>query len=110
MASHTSGCAASNSPLIIETKPGQKMNISLIDFNWGNKGFDISKRQCQRLYGHIVSYDSSDILEICGGSSRQNHVHTTSSHVIQIAFDDNALQQYAFLLKLQGRIISLVCT
>ena len=110
MSSHTSECATTNSPLIIETSPGQKMNISMTDFSWGDQGFDVSKMHCQRLYGHIVSYDSSDILEICGGSSRQHHVHTTSSHVIQIAFDEAALQQYTFLLKLQGKLVSwFVC-
>ena len=74
----------------------------MLDFNWGDPEFDVSKRKCQRLYGHIVSYDSSDILEICGGSSRESHVHTTTSHVIQIAFDETAMQQYTFLIKLQG--------
>ena len=100
----TSGCGTTASPLIVETNPGQRINITMTDFSWGVSGFDINKGQCQRSYGHIVTYDSSDILQICGGSIRKSHVYTTSSHVIQIAFDETALQQYTFLLNLQGSI------
>ena len=108
LSARESQCATQNSPLIIQSNPGQKINITLIDYNWGGTGFDIQRKRCQQLYGHIVSYDTSDILEICGGSTRVKHVHTASSHMIQIAFDESALQHYTFLLKIQGKTRSFI--
>ena len=108
MSSKESSCGTANRPLTIEARAGQKINITLQDFSRDSGDFNIQKINCQRLYGHLVSYDSSDILDICGGTSRQSTVHVSTSHKMQIAFDEAALERFSFLIKVEGKCSSLV--
>ena len=97
-----SECGTAATPLILQASPGQSINISLTDFNWGDSSHSLNPK-CDRLYGHIISYDSNDIIDICGGGGmREKFVHMSSYHQVQIALDESALQQAHFMINYKG--------
>jgi hypothetical protein len=97
-------CGLSEAPILIESQPGQTINITLTDFNW--KGMAFLGPKCPQTYGHLVSPDSEDILNICGGSDRVKHVHVSTSHQVQMMLLPAAASQFRFLLKIEGKILT----
>ena len=95
-----SDCGSEAAPWIIQAKPGQQINITLIDFYWGDQK---SKETCLVEYGYIIDGETSDIATICGGSDRIKHLQVSKGSMIQVALRQETLVEHRFLLEYSGR-------
>lgn len=121
-----SGCGASNSPWTVEALPGQRINITLVDFTpesskvttsrgggGGGDGFTC------RVYATIREWRRGrrrmrSSSTICGGTGRTRAVHVTSDATTEIRLIGGRRQlpgkTVNFLLKLEGQSSSLRST
>ena len=101
--SEDSSCGTSEAPWILEASPGQRINLTIIDFGWGVSHNLLNK--CPVLYGHYLDYtDDGDIIDICGGTSRMKKLVLTQSHQVQIILNEGAVQNSRFIIKYEGEI------
>ena len=77
------------------------INLTLIDFSW-DEDYSGVTRECHKTYGHILSYASDDIIQICGGRGRVQHVSLSPSHHIQVVLDESAVANAYFVIKYEG--------
>jgi hypothetical protein len=94
-------CADESHPLILQAKPGQKINISMIDFNWNPLQKDL--QGCVQRYGYII--DAEQVTNICGKTNRMKQVMVSQGHSLQIVVDKNVLTQTEFLLQYEGMFL-----
>ena len=50
------GCGLGSKPWILEAQPGQRINLTLLDFAWKERKTWIS--DCQHVYGHVLEVDN----------------------------------------------------
>ena len=104
--SRDTSCGFHKSPWIIMSKPGQQIEISLLDFSWDNKSnIDAigSPGNCRKNYGYIVDIESDDVIIICGGTLREKHIYTSRSNSVQIVLDPPLLQNHFYLISYKGK-------
>jgi tRNA uridine 5-carbamoylmethylation protein Kti12 len=102
-----SKCYDHDKPIIIETNSGQSINITLIDFAWSKRSIIKSTKSCNALYGHLMTVNT-DVIEICGTNRREQHIHLSNSHQIQIVLQREALKEVQFILKFEGICLKLL--
>ena len=103
--SRDTSCGHAKSPWVLTSQPGQRIELSLVDFSWENSSMsaDNSESQnCVQNYGYILDSESDDFVYICGGTVRKRQLYLSESHTIQVVLDPQALQKYNFLLQYQG--------
>ena len=104
--SRDTSCGFHKSPWILKSKPGQQIEISLLDFSWDNKSnVDAvgSPGNCMKNYGYIVDIESDDIINICGGTVREKYIYTSRSNSVQIVLDPLSLQNHFYLISYKGK-------
>jgi hypothetical protein len=88
-------CARAGRQLQVQARPGQQINVTLIDFMWG------SGRSGCHAYGHITDQQTGRQTTICGGQQRMNNLMLSISSTIFISVD-RLDDDERFLLKIQG--------
>ena len=110
IASRTSkqtSCGKHGSPWILESKPGQRINITLDDFSWENTTDNIGPMKCGIKYGYILDMESDDVISICGGGrNRQEHIYLSKGNSVQIVLESAVLDNSYFLIKYEGIYIT----
>ena len=99
LVSRNKSCGFHNSPWILKSKPGQQIEISLLDFSWTNTSGD---GNCFKSYGYILDVESDDVINICGGTWREKHLYRSGSNSVQIVLDQVAVQGNYFLIAYKG--------
>lgn len=104
ISSHTlksAECGNPEKPLTLEAKPGQKINISLYDFNW--KQDNRYYRKCPHSYGYVIDTKTTDVSDICGGGhERIKQLFMSEGNVVQIVFKEEMLKDMNFLIEFNG--------
>ncbi len=81
------GCGTTLCPWVIEVLPGQKVNITLLDFAWksrsGSESGTDSLQICQK-YAVIREMSQTKSITVCGSNRRESHVFTSESHELEI--------------------------
>jgi hypothetical protein len=97
------GCGSPRVPWIIKAKPGQMIDITMMDFGVvSNK--KIHDQSCV-LYGYILERSSGINHTICGSDRRQQHVYTSKSNVVEIVILPTQIRKRdnRFLLHYQSK-------
>nr|UCK81577.1 Gal-binding and CUB domains containing receptor 2 [Arenicola marina] len=80
-------CGSPHAPLVIRGSPGQRINISLVDFGWSvSDGFDqaiLDNVKCEP-YGYVAERELGINKTICGGGRRQQHLHLSATSKVEI--------------------------
>ena len=92
-------CGFHGSPWILEAKPGQRINISLIDFGWSQNP---TPTGCNKKYGYIIDTKTDDIINICGGLERERLLYVSDGHRVQLVLEIQANRDSRFLIKYEG--------
>ena len=100
MAVISTNCGVTDYPWTLETKPGQKINLTLTYFQWASVNEDVTG--CAPKLGYLFDLQSDGIVNICGSSSRVTHLHTTEGHKIQVLLDKATLQDAYFFIRYEG--------
>ena len=100
----SSGCGSEAAPWVIQGKPGQQIEVSLIDFYWDDKIGDNKNNQdtCAIEYGYIVDGETSNMATICGGSKRTKHLQVSAGDMIQVVIKHDIVDEYRFILEYSG--------
>nr|UCK81579.1 Gal-binding and CUB domains containing receptor 12 [Arenicola marina] len=79
------GCGSNSSPWTIEGAPGQRVNISMLDFAYTptSSGAKASTMTCEP-YGYIVERKLGINRTVCGGVARRSHVYMSASSAVEI--------------------------
>lgn len=94
-----SGCGFNDSPLILEAKPGQTIQIDMFDFSWSPD----SSSHCKYNYGYVLDMQTDDVIKMCGGSqTRDKHLYSSMGHQVQVLFEGNVLESHRLLLAFKG--------
>ena len=109
MASNVSlstGCGTPNRPFLLRAQPGQKINITLMDFSVTStkNARDNSGDSC-RVYAVIEDPLTQKRHTICGGRrERVRHEYTSSNNTLEIRIipKHNKNDAHYFLLQWQG--------
>ena len=109
------GCGSTNSPWKIQGKPGQRWNITLMDFSRikNNKNMTSSESKAHAPYSHCHVYaiikdkSVSKSVTVCGGSPaqvRERSIFLSESHQLEIRMMIGKPERDSgqFLLKYQG--------
>ncbi len=98
-------CGSPQSPWVIEGAPGQRIDLSLVNFGWTVSGNNQSTGGACQLFGHIIERSLNINRSLCGGSTRESHLYTSMSNVIEIHVLSVALRHAKsnFLLKYSGK-------
>lgn len=94
-----SHCGHGNNPLVLEALQGQGINITLYDFSWYQHRM---AQGCVSLYGRILTTDTNDIVDICGGSVKEKMVFTSTTSQVQVIIEENLDSESRFMLKVEG--------
>ena len=103
--SEESKCGEETTPLNLEGKQGQQINISMLDFNWkpesgGEQSFHHHK--CPVRYGYIIDTDDNAVIDLCGGTKREKHVYLSKGSSLQIVITTDVNTR--FMLSYNGNI------
>ena len=96
-----SSCGTHNSPWVLEAKLGQKIKVELQDFSWDPEA--TNHIGCGVKYGYILDVGTDDIINICGGTTRENELYTSTGNRLQIVLESNDKQK-RFLLRYKGKL------
>ena len=99
--SKETSCGLTESPWILEAETGQKVNLTLMYFNWHDQ--EEGGSPCSTKLGYLFDLDSEDIVNICGSTSHTSHLHTTEGNRVQLLLDKAALADSHFIIKYEGR-------
>ena len=105
------GCGSPRVPWIIKAKPGQVIEVTMMDFGVASNKH-LNGHDCPVLYGYIVDKAADVNKTICGSDERQQHVYTSRSNVIQIVIlpTHSRRGDSRFLLHYQSkRVCACVC-
>ena len=98
----------SNCPWVIQVAPGQRINITLLDF--GVYGLKKGSPGGQSVYCNRYAQirDLSQNTPICAGRVREKNVYVSKSNRVEITLlrPDRSQVQPQFLLKYQGKVHS----
>ncbi len=100
-----SNCGSPQSPWVIEGAPGQRIDLSMVNFGWTASSNNQSTGGACQLFGHIIERSLNINRSLCGGSTRESHLYTSMSNVIEIHVLSVALRHAKsnFLLKYSGK-------
>lgn len=106
------GCGTSEYPWAIQMKPGQRVNVTLLDFggpSGASRTSDLPTdgvgRVC-RVYATIREGSGNRrSVTICGGQGRVRHVHISQGNLIEIRLitTNHPTRPVHFLLRYEGR-------
>ncbi len=98
-------CGSPQSPWVIEGAPGQRIDLSVVNFAWTASSNNRSTGGACQLFGHIIERSLNINRSLCGGPTRESHLYTSMSHVIEIHVTPLNLRQAKgnFLLKYSGK-------
>ena len=100
----TKGCGSSNSPWIISAKPGQTINISIVDFSAESTKSNMVT--CPAVYGYIRERALGINHTICGGRHREGALYTSKTNTVEIQIlSRNTRGDRNFLLKYSGSTV-----
>ncbi len=77
-------CGSPQSPWVIEGAPGQRIDLSVVNFGWTAPSNNQSTGGACQLFGHIIERSLNIKRSLCGGSTRESHLYTSMSNVIEI--------------------------
>ena len=103
------GCGTTLCPWVIEVLPGQKVNITLLDFGWQSRsGTDSSVDSLQicQKYAEIREMSKTKSVTVCGSARRESHIFTSTTHELEVYLSPKAsLDGHTnhFLIKYEGR-------
>ena len=99
------GCGQESTPIVLEAKEQQRINISFIDFNWKVMSRDDSPVRCPINYGHMIDMVTNDIVPLCGGLVRERQLFMSKGHRVQLILSDNGqgVDHSNFLLAFKGK-------
>lgn len=100
-------CGGSDTPWLIEALPGQRINITLLDFG---------VQRPEKLPQYSSSFDSIEVCQkyavikeqtrttvVCGGRNRYHHEYLSNSNVLEIQIENRRSNPHYFLMKYEGK-------
>ena len=102
--SRDTSCGFHGTPWLIQARPGQRINLTLIDFAWTNG----SVSGCSQRYGYILDTESDDVINICGGMQRKRALYLSSGYSLQVVLDENSAKKFQFLIQFEGEF-AFIC-
>ncbi len=100
---HKTGCGTHRAPWRVEAEPGQRINISMLDFGWRSEEFQSTPGtpKCS-TYGYVLERTLGINKTICGGTSRQRQAYLSSSSSVDIVITTTDQDTFNFLLSIEG--------
>ena len=107
--SFTTWCGtSSDTPWLIEALPGQRINITLLDFGVYTPEGDSSYGEsfngvevCQK-YAVVREKIPERSTVLCGGRARERQVYLSNSNSVEIGIEARSATKHHFLLKYEG--------
>ena len=103
------GFGSSKCPWVIKGQPGQRINITLVDFSQMSPhevpdGRGVRPRYC-REYATLRESKGSKSLVVCDGDPEDKHIYISDSHVVEIEIEKSQSQDatFRFLLQYQSK-------
>ncbi len=99
-------CGSPQSPWVIEGAPGQRIDLSVVNFGWTASSNNRSTGGACQLFGHIIERSLNINRSLCGGSTRESHLYTSMSNVIEIHVLPTRLRpaRNNFLIRYSGKL------
>ncbi len=104
-----SNCGSPQSPWVIEGAPGQRIDLSVINFGWTASSNNQSTGGACQLFGHIIERSLNINRSLCGGSTRESNLYTSMSNAVEIHVlpTRSRLTKANFLLQYTGKIFNI---
>ena len=98
-------CGSPQSPWVIEGAPGQRINLSVVNFGWTVSSSNQSTGGACQLFGHIIERSLNINRSLCGGSIRESNAYTSMSNAVEISILSSKARRTSshFMLKYEGR-------
>ncbi len=105
----TDGYGSAKCPWVIKASPGQRVNITLVDFSQmgpkeDSNGKAMRPRYC-REYAVLRETKGQTSVVVCDGDPEDKHIYITDSHVVEIEVERSQTPdaEFRFLLKYQSK-------
>ena len=98
------GCGSAHAPWLIQVLPGQRVNVTLVDFAYGSVDNKADHTKCY-AYASIKELNSKRSTRVCGGRTRLTHAYTSIESRIRLVIFGSGTESNPkyFLLKYEGR-------
>ena len=103
------GYGSSRCPWVIKAQPGQRINVTLVDFSQMGPQEDASTgavrpRYC-REYAMMRETKTVRSIVVCDGDPPQKHIYISDGHVVEIELEknDSPDANFRFLLQYEGQ-------
>ncbi|ELT99577.1 hypothetical protein CAPTEDRAFT_201732 [Capitella teleta] len=90
-------CARQQGNVVLQAKPGQQINVTLMDFTWGMP----SSSGCTS-FGTISDYQTGRTRSICGGQTREEEVMLSISSTVLITPPDSGSHRFLYRVQALG--------
>ena len=95
------GCGSLNSPWIISAKPGQTINIYIVDFSAESTSNMVT---CPAVYGYVRERALGINHTICGGRHREGALYTSKTNSVEVYIGSRASRgDNSFVLNYSGK-------
>ena len=98
------GCGSARSPWVVEARPGQTIEISLVDFKALSRAKSQSLLMCSDVYGFVVEKTLNINQTICGDKQRDSVVYRSKTNNVEIYIKENSGSN--FLMKYTGNYLA----
>ena len=101
-------CGTPENPWLIEALPGQRVNISLVDF--GNRlsklpeyNLDYQSIEVCEKYATILEQIPHKEKTVCGGKARHEHIYLSNGNSVEIQIETRKYDPNYFLFKYESK-------
>ncbi len=95
-------CQRDQTSWLIEGSPGQRINLTLLDFGAGSSSDQVHVSSCMP-YGFLEEKTLGVNQSICGGRSRERVLYTSATNSVEVVLISPRPSQPAFLVNFQGK-------
>lgn len=106
---HETYCGTVDTPWLIQGSIGQRINISLTDFNAQRRDIDFAPFESCHKYATIIERESSKhSVAVCGRRSRYQQVFVSDGHIVQIQIETRRVSHDYFIISYEStRVLQL---
>ena len=98
----TTKCGSPDCPWLLEAQPGQRLNISLINFAWTTPERGQAFGTNCKVFATLKEASGTRGETVCGKNVRERHVYTSLTNAVELRIVGNVKSEQ-FLLYYEGQ-------
>lgn len=96
---HETYCGTVDTPWLIQGSPGQRINLTLTDFNAQRRDADpVPAESCHKYATIVESGTVAQSVTVCGRRNRNQQIYVSEGHIVQVQIETRRVSQDFFII------------